>query len=151
MLIYRHDSHGKTHVFKGGKHSDIITTNVRPSRCNRVDVLIFLQSYKYFQFIPFFLTAILNFLLISMSGISGDCTVVFFTSKNMGLAVRIVPISHLLGKLQVFRFFYFPTAIFDFQRTTMSHIIAGCTSKLPIHENMGIAVGIMSKYQFLAK
>ena len=62
MLIYRHDSHGKTHVFKGGKHSDIITTNVRPSRCNRVDVLIFLQSYKYFQFIPFFSDRHLEFL-----------------------------------------------------------------------------------------
>ena len=47
------------------------------------------------------MAAILNFLLISMSGISDDCNVVFHTFETMDLAVRIVSISQFLAKLQV--------------------------------------------------
>jgi hypothetical protein len=49
-----------------------------------------------------FMAAILNFLLISMSGISGDCTIVFPTFETMDLAVRIVSITQCVAKLQVF-------------------------------------------------
>jgi len=41
----------------------------------------------------------LKFMLISMSGISGDCTIVFPTFETIDLAVRIVSISQLLAKL----------------------------------------------------
>ena len=54
------------------------------------------QSYKHFQFIPFVMAAILNVLLISMSGIRCDCTIVFPTFETIDLAV---PISHFLAKL----------------------------------------------------
>ena len=47
------------------------------------------QSYKHFQFIPFVMAAILNFLLILISRISADCSIVFPTSKNLGVAVGI--------------------------------------------------------------
>jgi hypothetical protein len=40
----------------------------------------------------------LNFMLISMSGISGDCTFVFATFEAIDLAVRIVSISQCLAK-----------------------------------------------------
>ena len=43
------------------------------------------------------LAAILNFLLISMSVISDDCTIVFPTFETIDLAVRIVPISQFLA------------------------------------------------------
>ena len=46
-----------------------------------------------------FMAAILNFLLISMSGISGDCTIVLPTFETIDLAVRIVPISQFFGKV----------------------------------------------------
>jgi hypothetical protein len=49
-----------------------------------------------------FMAAMLNFMLISMSGFSGDCTFVFATFETIDLAVRIVSISHFLAKLQVF-------------------------------------------------
>ena len=49
-----------------------------------------------------FMAAILNLLLISMSGISGDCNIVFPTFKTIDLAVRILSISQFFAKLQVF-------------------------------------------------
>ena len=46
-----------------------------------------------------FMAAILNILLISMSGTSGDGTIVFPTFETIDLAVRIVSISQFLAKL----------------------------------------------------
>ena len=63
------------------------------------------QSYKHFQFIPFVMAAILNFLLILISRISADCSIVFPTSKNLGVAVGIALLSHFLAKLPVLPFF----------------------------------------------
>ena len=45
------------------------------------------------------MTAILNILLISMSGTSGDCIIVFPTFVTIDLAVRIVSISQFFGKV----------------------------------------------------
>ena len=45
------------------------------------------------------MAAILNILLMSMSGTSGDGTIVFPTFETIDLAVRIVSISHFLAKL----------------------------------------------------
>jgi hypothetical protein len=53
------------------------------------------------------MAAILNLLLMPMSGIDGDCINVLFTSENVGLSFGLVPISKVLAKLQVFPFFQF--------------------------------------------
>ena len=57
------------------------------------------QSYKHFQFIPFVMAAILNFLLILISRISADCSILFPTSKNIGVAVGIALLSHFFGQV----------------------------------------------------
>ena len=44
------------------------------------------------------MAAILNFMLISMSGISGDCSIVFPAFETIDLAARIVTISQFLVK-----------------------------------------------------
>ena len=60
-----------------------------------------LPKLQVFRVYGSFMAAILNFLLILMSGISisGDCTIVFPTFEAIDLAVRIVSISHFLAKL----------------------------------------------------
>ena len=70
-----------------------------------VGIVLISQLLAKLQVLPVydgFMAAILNFLLISMSGISGDCTIVFPTFETIDLAVRIVSISQFLAKLQVF-------------------------------------------------
>ena len=65
------------------------------------------QLYAKLQVLPVYggwMAAILNFLLISMSGISGGCTIVFPTFETIDIAVRIVSISRFLAKLKVLPF-----------------------------------------------
>ena len=46
------------------------------------------------------MAAILNLLLILMSAIRGDCTIVLPTLQNAGFGVGIASISQLMAKLQ---------------------------------------------------
>ena len=82
--------------------------------------------------------------LISILGISGDCTTAFLIPENMGIVVGIVSIYQFLAKLQVLPFNSFPVAILDFLLISMLHIIAGCTIEFLTPKNMGVAVGISS-------
>ena len=48
----------------------------------------------------------MNFLLILMLSISGDCIIVLNTFETMDLAFRIMSIAQFLAKLQVFPVYY---------------------------------------------
>ena len=97
-------------------------------------------------------TAINRKYLISMSGISGDCTIVFPTFETLDLVVRIVPISQILAKLQVFPVYYgFMAAILNFLLISMSGISGDCNIVFHTFETMDLAVRIVSITQFLAK
>ena len=69
------------------------------------------------------MAAILTILLISMSGTSGDGTIVFTTFETIDLAVRIVSISQFLAKLQVLPVYgSFMAAILNFLLISVSGI-----------------------------
>ena len=110
------------------------------------------QSYKNFQFIPFVIAAILNFLLILISHISADCSIVFPTSKNIGVAVGIALISQFFGKVKsTSGLWQFLDAILNFLLMSMSGISGDCTIAFPIFETINLAVRIVSISHFLAK
>ena len=95
------------------------------NRWNRVDISIIGKVIR----ISGVLAAILIFLLISMSGISDDCTIVFPTFETIDLAVRIVPISQFLAKLQVLPVYGgCMAAILNFLLISMSGISGDCTN-----------------------
>ena len=91
------------------------------------------------------MAAILNFFRISMSGISNYCTIVFPTFDTIDLAVRIVPISQLLAKLQVLPVYgWCMTAILNFLPISLSGISGDCTIVLPTFETIDLAVRVVS-------
>ena len=70
-----------------------------------VRIVPIFQFLAKLQVLPVYgglIAAILNFYLISMSGISDNCTSVYPTFETSDLAVRIVPISQFFAELQVF-------------------------------------------------
>ena len=87
------------------------------------------------------MAAILNFLLISMSNISDDCTIVFPTFETIDLAVGIASISQLLVKLQVLPVYgSFIAAILNFLLISMSGISGDCTIVFPTFETIDLGV-----------
>ena len=99
-----------------------------------------------------FLAAILKIVMMSMSLISADCTIVFPTLENIGFAVGIASISQLLAKLQVLPVYgSFMAAIWNFLPMSMSGISADCTIVFPAFETIDLAVRIVSISQFFAK
>ena len=90
-----------------------------------------------------FMAAILNFLLISMSGTSGDCTIVFPTFVTIDLAVGIVSISQFVARLQVLPVYsMFLVAVLNFRPKTMSRISI-TPNVFPASNSIGAAVAIV--------
>ena len=80
--------------------------------------------------------------MISMSGISGDCTIVFPTFETLDLAIRIVPISQFLAKLQVLPVYDgFMAAILNFLLISMSGISGDCSIVFATFEAIDLPVG----------
>ena len=86
-----------------------------------------------------------------MSGISGDCTVVFPTLETIGFGFGIASISQLLAKLQalpVYSICYGRHLEFS---ANIASISADCSIVFPTSKNLGVAVGIALFSHFLAK
>ena len=117
------------------------------NRWNRVDISIIGKVLR----ISGVLAAILNFLLIWMSGVSGNCTILCHTLEDIGFAVGIASISQFWAKLQVLLVYAgFLAAILKILIMSMSRISADCTIVFSTVEIIDLAIRIVSISQFLA-